>query len=137
MEYLHWGIECWLTQPDTKGSLHNYIAHYNVMRNGGYGWGTIVTKRPATSMLYATYNFEVENSNLRNEYNIIDRCAGYLVNIDPDAKEDFSFNIYVQDEGLTLGGLKGQAAIAGLDAPLLLNKHLSDEAPVFVLIPKK
>ncbi len=137
MEYLHWGIECWLTQPDKKGSLHNYMAHYNVMRNGGYGWGTIVTKRPSTSMLYATYNFEVENSNLRNEYNIIDRCAGYLVNIDPDANEDFSHNIYVQDEGMILGGLRGQGASAGLDAPLLLNKHLSDEAPVFILIPKK
>ena len=137
MEYCHWSIESWMTQPDSKGSLHNYAANYNVMRNSGYGWGTIVTKRPLNSMLYTTYNFKVESSNLSSKYNILDRCTGYLINIDANAKEDFSCHIYVQDEGLLLGGLRGKETNAGLDAPILLNKQMEDESPVFVLIPKK
>ncbi|MBE6572171.1 MAG: S-layer homology domain-containing protein [Ruminococcaceae bacterium] len=136
MEYCHWAIECWMTQPDSKGSLNNYSANYNVMRNGGYGWGTIVTKRPSTSMLYATYSLDVPSSNLTSKYNVLDRCAGYLINYAESAKEDFSCHIYVQDEGMILGGLRGKAANADAESPFLLNKHMKDESPVFVLITK-
>ena len=134
MEYVHWGIECWLTEPDSKGSLHNYLAHYNVLRNGGYGWGTIVTKRPANSMLYCTYNFKVASSNMLTEYNIIDRGAGEIVHVDANAAETLNSNIYVQHEGAVIGDLKGTVVKADIDAPFLLCKHVKDKSPVFVLI---
>ncbi len=134
MEYCHWGIESWMTQPDTEGSLDGYLAEYNVLRNGGYGWGTIVNNRQGNSMLYTFYNYTVKNTNLKNHYNIIDRGAGYLVNDDFEVKEVFSNDIYVQHKGMILGGLRGTDANADLDAPILIHKKLEDKDPVVVLI---
>ena len=134
MEYCHWGIESWMSQPDSYGSLDGYLAEYNVLRNGGYGWGTIVNERQENSMLYTFYGYTVENKNLKNQYNIIDRGAGFLIRDDSGVNEIFSNDIYVQHEGKILGGLHDTSANAGLDAPLLINKHLKDENPVVVLV---
>ena len=137
IEYCHWAIECWMTQPDSKGSLHNYLAHYNVLRNGGYGWGTIVTKRPSNSMLYCTYNFTVESSNMVTEYNIFDRGAGELVHVDSRAAEVLNSNIYIQHEGAAIGDLKGNASTSDLTAPFSLNKNVKDKSPIYVLINER
>lgn len=133
MEYCYWGIESWLTQPSRKDCLHeDFLAQYNVLRDGGYGWGSIVTDRDG--MLFGFYNIAVENRNLHTEFNIIDRCSGEILNIDSRANMTFDSNIYVQDEGKEIGNLKGRAAVAGKDSAQLIYDRLKDKNLIAVVV---
>src|SRR5699024_1151491 len=73
MEYVHWGIECWIDVENGRSELSNYRASYNLLRNGGYGWGSIVTNRQGVARLYSFSTVNAKNSNLKCEFNIIDR----------------------------------------------------------------
>ncbi len=133
MEYCYWGIESWLSKPTRKDCLHeDFLAQYNVLRDGGYGWGSIVTDR--NGMLFGFYNIEVENNNLHTEFNIIDRCSGEILNIDSNANMTFDSNIYVQDEGKAIGSLKGRGVIAGRDSAQLIYDRLKDKNLVAVVV---
>ncbi len=136
MEYCHWGIECWQTKEIGSPTQKNYASRYNVLRNGGYGWGSIVSKRQEQSRLYCFSTVESKNSNMLCEYTVIDRCAGYLLDVDSKSNEKFDRNIYVQNEDMTLGGLKGKGIAAGRDSAHEIKKQLDDENCVFVLIPR-
>ena len=136
MEYCHWGIECWIKPVSGSPSLNHYVSRYNVLRNGGYGWGSIVTNRQDSARLYSFSMVDAQNSDMLCEYTVIDRCSGYLLDIDKRSSEIFRSNIYVQDEGYTLGGLKGKATAATKDSARLIYDNLGDKNQVFVLIPK-
>jgi len=138
MEYCHWGIECWITPENQNNTLlKNYLAKYNVLRNGGYGWGSIVTNRMSHARLYSFSTVDAENENLHSEFNIIDRCAGYLLDIDKRSCETFDSNIYVQDEGKTLGGLKNKSTSTTKYGAIDIYENLGDENQIFVFIPKR
>ncbi len=136
MEYVHWGIECWMSKTNKDPELSGYLAKYNVMRNGGYGWGTIVSNRPGAARLYSFTSIVEKNSDLHSEYNIIDRCTGYLIDLDSDSTETVDSNIYVQDENNLIGRLKGTNSTARKDAILNVRNKLGDNNAVFVLIPR-
>ena len=136
MEYCHWGIECWQTGENTCRQK-NYRSRYNLLRNGGYGWGSIVTDRQELARLYSFSKVNGKNEDMLCEYTIIDRCSGFLIDVDANSKEKFSHNIYVQDEDKTVGGLKGDGASACRDSAYQIKKKLGDEDCVFVLIPRK
>lgn len=135
MEYVHWGIECWIGIENGRSELSNYRASYNLLRNGGYGWGSIVTNRQGVARLYSFSTVNAENSNLKCEFNIIDRCAGYLLDIDKRSCEEFDSNIYVQDEGKVLGGLKGKSVYCSKNGAQDIYDNLKDENEVFIFIP--
>lgn len=139
MEYVHWGIECWIkpTGDNKTTSLKNYLSQYNVLRMGGYGWGSIVTNRQSHARLYSFSTVDAENENMLCRFTIIDRCAGYLLDVDKRSCELFDSNIYVQDEGKTLGGLKGVSTAASGKAPVQIRDQLKDSNGIFVLIPEK
>lgn len=137
MEYVHWGIECWIQEKSKKCSFNNYLAAYNVLREGGYGWGSIVTNRQGAARLYSFSNTDGSNSDIYAEYNVIDRCAGYLLDIDKALKHEFDSNIYVQDEGKILGGLRGKGSLCSKRAAQDIYDNLKDENEVFVFIPVK
>ena len=132
IEYCHWGIECWMS-----GIQKNYASKYNLLRNGGYGWGSVVSQREHQAELYAFYNIDAKTENMLCEYTIVDRCAGLLMEIDSRSTEKYNSNIYVQDEGKALGGLKGKGEAAGRDSAYRISRALDDDTSVFVLIPKK
>ncbi|MBR5528243.1 MAG: S-layer homology domain-containing protein [Clostridia bacterium] len=134
MEYVHWGIECWITKQNKNPETNNYIAKYNVLRNIGYGWGSIVSNRQSSARLYSFTTVQAKNSNLRAEYNILDRSAGYLIDIDKNSCEEFSNNIYVQHKDGRLGTLKGTSASASYSSAKLITEKLKDASPFFVLV---
>ena len=138
MEYVHWGIESWLTMPTNKKSnLDGYLAQYNISRMGGYGWGTIVTDRVENSMLYALYNYTVPHKNLLCEYNIFDRAAGNLIYVDQNIKDVHNRNIYIQDEGKLFGALKGKTVYTAADTAEDIRNQMGTNDFIFVYIPKK
>ncbi len=134
MEYTHWGVECWISKQNKEPESHNYIAKDNVMRMGGYGWGTIVEKRQTSARLYSFTTMQAKNSNLKCENNIIDRCAGYLLDISNNSSEEFDSNIYVQNRYGNLGTLKGKSSSAKMDAASFVHDNLKDDHLVFVLV---
>ena len=134
MEYCHWGIECWTRAEGGSPAMSDYNSRFNVLRNGGYGWGSIVTKRQDSARLYSFSTVEGKNSDMYCEYTVIDRCSGYLLDIAKTSSEQFYSNIYVQDEGHVLGGLKGVHTNAAESGAKLIAEKLGDDNCVFVLI---
>ena len=57
---------------------------YNVCRDGGYGWGSKTRFR--TGRMYSG-SYPTNNSDELTEYNIFDRCHGYLLTLSANAKE--------------------------------------------------
>ena len=134
MEYTHWGVECWISKNVKSPESHNYLAKNNVIRNCGYGWGTIVANRQTSARLYSFTTFEAKNSNLKCENNIFDRSAGYLIDVSQNSKEEFDGNIYIQHKYKNLGTLKGKSASASEESAAFIAKNLKDKNLVFVLI---
>ena len=77
---------------------------------------------------------QAKNSNLKCENNIIDRCAGYLLDISKNSSEEFDSNIYVQNRYGNLGTLKGRSSSAKMDAASFVHENLKDDHLVFVLV---
>ena len=136
MEYTHWGIECWIAKSTKSPETNNYLAKDNVIRNCGYGWGTIVANRASSARLYSFTTLDAKNSNLKCENNILDRSAGYLIDIDSRSKEEFDANIYIQYENNRIGTLKGKSSDAKSNAAEFVFKNLKDGNLVFVLVTK-
>ena len=136
MEYCHWGIECWASAVSGKPKMSNYVSRYNVLRNGGYGWGSIVTNRQNSARLYSFSTVDGDASDMRCEYTIIDRCSGYLLDIDEHSPEQFYSNIYVQDEKHILGGLRDRQCNATKAGAVHILEHLGDTDLVYIFIPE-
>lgn len=146
MEYVFWGIEYYNAGPTTeqlkggkdtyKRVIKNVHSAYNLLRLGGYGWGSVVTKR--NSRLYSgsgAPNFE----NNVTEYNIFDRAYGNLLTLDGSAsKEVEDKNIYIQTIGQPLGTLKGVYADCDYNsANSIANLWGDKNAVVIVIDPAK
>ncbi len=142
MEYVHWGIETY-NAPPTKEILNgkkdtytrytkDYRARYNLLRFGGYGWGSLTRYRTNSARLYCCAAIS-DNEDQLAEYNIIDRCAGYLLNI-PDAdKEEFDKNIYIQTLGCTVGYIRGGAFTCDFTMADRISKNLGDKNAVVIV----
>ena len=140
MEYVFWAIESYNSPPsaeqlngkkDTYTRItRNYLADYNVMRLGGYGWGSIVRHR--TCQLYWC-NAISENYDCYSNYNILDRAYGYLIGYPTNHKEVPDKNIYIQHIGQPLR-LKASETKFGYDAAIQLAELWGDKNAVVVAI---
>ncbi|MBR5553553.1 MAG: S-layer homology domain-containing protein [Clostridia bacterium] len=138
MEYVFWAIESYNAPPklspgqeDTWTRItRNYLADYNVMRLGGYGWGSIVRHR--TSQLYWC-NAISENYDCYSQYNILDRAYGYLVGYPSNHNEVPDKNIYIQHIGQPLR-LKGQNIVCGYDFAEQIAESWGDKNAVVIVI---
>ena len=132
MEYLHWGIEFYNTGDGKKSTMTNYTARYNVLRNGGYGWGSIVTDRQKSARLYCGSVSNGKNENLLCEYNVIDRCAGYVMDTPSNTPEVYRNNIYVQTEGC-YGRFRGKAMTISMNNIETAYSGLKDDGMIFIV----
>ena len=132
MEYLHWGIEFYNTGDGKKSTMTNYTARYNVLRNGGYGWGSIVTDRQKSARLYCGSVSNGKNENLLCEYNVIDRCAGYVMDTPSNTPEVYRNNIYVQTEGC-YGRFRGKAMTISMNNIETVYSGLKDDGMIFIV----
>ena len=103
------------------------------MRNGGYGWGSIVRFRQKGARLYCGASLS-ENYDETTEYNILDRCAGYLVSVPANSNEFYDKNIYIQTLGCTLGSLKGVNKTCDYNSHINIKNHLGDNNAVVVVV---
>ena len=142
MEYVYWGIEFYNMPPrgnDLAGNEDTYTritgnvaSEYNLLRLGGYGWGSIVRHRGAE--LYAG-RFLSENHDCYARYNIFDRAYGELLVLDEKSNEVDDKNIYIQHIGQPLGRLKKAGAVTcGHDAAQRIANDFGDKNAVVVLI---
>ena len=141
IEYVFWGIEFYNAPPsaaqlngakDTYTRItRNVTSAYNVLRYGGYGWGSIVRYRSCQLYCGSTLS---ENENCKAEYNIFDRATGYLLNLPSNSNEVEDKNIYIQTIGAPLGNLKGVTASCGYDSLTTLKNRWGDKNAVLVLI---
>ena len=141
IEYVHWGIEFYNAPTGTDEELENDYTrdvydYYNVCRMGGYGWGSITRERTRGARLYCGASLS-ENYDQFTEYNIFDRCAGYLINLPSNSTETDNRNIYIQDVGCTLGLLKGTTVTCSYNAYSHIKNLLGDENAVVVIIEEK
>lgn len=111
IEYCFWGIEVFnniratgSTVPDENKYTGNVNIFYNLLRSQGYGWGSITRQRDGRA--YSVTNIDPNNDNELTEYNIFDRCYGWLLNVEAETNEIDRKNIYVQTLGMQFGALK-------------------------------
>ena len=141
IEYVFWGIEFY-NAPPTAAQLNgqkdtytritrNVTSAYNLLRFGGYGWGSIVRYR--SSQLYCGSTLST-NENCKSEYNIFDRATGYLLNLPSNSNEVCDKNIYIQTVGYPLGNLKGVTATAGYESLKSINTRWGDKNAVVIVI---
>ena len=114
IEYVYWGIEFYNAPPtadqlggkkDTyKRLTENVRSAFNILRFGGYGWGSITRYRPCQLYCGSTLS---ANKNCIAEYNIFDRAAGNLLKLPSNSTEIQDKNIYIQTLGQNLGNLRG------------------------------
>ena len=139
MEYCHWGIEFYNSlgdgkeNPDSKYTKDVHMA-YNVCRMGGMGWGSKVRYR--TGLLYCGSSLSANEDEL-TEYNIFDRCHGYLLNLPANSNEVDDKNIYIQTIGEPLGNLKGVSVTCDYNAAAAIEKYWGDKNAVVIVIDPK
>ncbi|MBR5527451.1 MAG: hypothetical protein IKV97_00505, partial [Clostridia bacterium] len=130
------------TAADLKGKKDTYRREtsnvrsaFNVLRLGGYGWGSIVRYRG--SQLYCGSVLS-ENKNCIAEYNIFDRATGNLVQLPSNATEIQDKNIYIQTAGRPLGSLRGTGISCTYEAEKEIRERWGDKnAVVIVIDPEK
>ncbi len=139
IEYVHWGIEFYNAYSSGEDPATDYTRdvydYYNVCRMGGYGWGSLTRNRTKGARLYCGASLSANYDQL-TEYNIFDRCAGYLINLPENSTETDNKNIYIQDIGCTLGFLKGTTVTCSYNAYSNIKDYLGDENAVVVVIDK-
>ncbi|MBR5527963.1 MAG: S-layer homology domain-containing protein [Clostridia bacterium] len=145
MEYVYWAVEFYNKPPTAEqlaGKKDNYkritrnvYIAYNVMRKGGYGWGSIVRNRGCE--LYSGAQVS-ETANCLTEYNIIDRAYGQLLVLDSKSKEVDDKNIYIQHIGQPIGQLRGASIKCDYSMAYNIANHWEDKNAVVVVIdPEK
>ncbi len=147
IEFCHWGIEFYNapTKPeqyvDGKDPYfrltENVRDRYNVVRDSGFGWGTWYKDRMHVAQAYCGAFFSANRDEL-TEYNIFDRCSGWLLNMHEAGEEVQSKNFYIQYEGRPLGNLRGpRNVVFDENAVENIRNHWRDKEPVVVMIPKE
>lgn len=71
------------------------------------------------------------------EYNIFDRCHGYLLNLPANSNEVDDKNIYIQTIGEPLGNLKGVSVTCDYNAAAAIEKYWGDKNAVVIVIDSK
>ena len=136
MEYCFWSIEFYnapgdgKTPPEQKYTRDVHMA-YNVCRDGGYGWGSKTRFR--TGILYCGSALSANEDEL-TEYNVFDRCHGYLLNLPANSNEVDDKNIYIQIIGEPLGNLKGSVVTCDYNAAEAIAKYWEDKNAVVIVI---
>lgn len=107
-EYCHWSIEFY--NAPCKGThsriTRNVLVEENIIRMGGYGWGSEFRRTGAT--LYNSFglsNVPEETSNFLAKNNIFFRSQGPIFRLNSNASErnlTFDGNLYIQDYGKQL-----------------------------------
>lgn len=138
IELCHWGIEFYNamgdgTTPASRKYTRDVHIAYNVVRDSGYGWGSITRYRQGGSYAYCGSSLSLNEDEL-TEYNIFDRSAGYVIYLPANSNEKDDKNIYIQNEGNTLGMLKGNYFKCDFDAAYNIRKYLGDENAVVIVI---
>lgn len=140
IEYCHWGIEFYNSPGDGSVSVdpsrkytRDVISAYNVIRNTGYGWGSITRYRTTGSFAYCGSSLSL-NEDEHTIYNIFDRGAGYLVYLPSNSNEEDDKNIYVQTVGNRLGLLKGVYRDCDYNAAEYIKEDLGDKNAVVIVI---
>lgn len=138
MEYCHWGIEFY-NAPAKSTSVPKYVKDvhiaYNICRTGGMGWGSIVRERKG--MLYCGSSLDSRNSDELTEYNVFDRCYGYLLTLPASSKEVDDKNIYIQFKGEMLGNLKGTYLTCDYDAADNIAKYWGDKNAITIVLDEE
>ena len=131
MEYNHWGIEFYNLRGDTydissesKVTRNVHIA-YNIMRKGGFGWGTQERYRSTAARLYSGTSMAANYAEL-TEYNVFDRCTGYLYDVDSTSEEVLNRNIFVQYEDMIFGCIYGRYQKNFFDSAYAIRSYLKD-----------
>lgn len=99
IEYCHWSIE--FNNPPADSGEARYsenINHsYNVLRRGGYGWGSIQFNRTQFATLYNCFGL-AEARGVVCEKNILETCTGLLYRMRLQGDKDIIFrnNLNIQ-----------------------------------------
>ena len=136
MEYCFWGIEFYnaLGEEKTPASqkyTKDVISAYNILNESGYGWGS--TTRYRTGYAYCGSSLSTNSEQYAN-YNIFNKCSGYLLNLPSNSTETPDKNIYVQTLGLPLGNLKGSYAVCDYDAAKQISDKWGDKNPIIIVL---
>ncbi len=107
-ELCHWSIEYY--NNHSKGgdrTVSNVNVHHNVVRRGGYGWGS--RGRAKGAALFNSFILTPKTSNFVNNSNIYDRCAGGIIRFyeGGDRKIINVNNTYIQKRDGYLGEAYG------------------------------
>ena len=142
MEYCFWGIEFYNSPgdgttpaaPAATKYTRDVISAYNVLNESGYGWGS--TTRYRSGYAYCGSSLSL-NEDQHANYNVFNKCSGYLLNLPSNSTETPDKNIYIQTRGLPLGNLKGYNVTCNYDAAEQIAKRWGDKnAIVIVLEPE-
>ncbi len=145
MEYVYWGIEFYNSPPsasqlEAEGKTEdtytrytsNVASEYNLLRLGGYGWGSIVRHRGSSLYCGSTLS---DNYDCYAKYNIFDRAYGDLLTLPANSNEVEDCNIYIQHIGQPLGKLKETArTMCDYLSVEKLSEKWGDENAVVVII---
>ncbi len=141
MEYVYWGIEFYNAPPTAEqlgNAKDNYTrltenvtSAYNILRLGGYGWGSITRYRG--SQLYCGSTLS-EQKNCKAEYNIYDRAAGNLLSLPSNATEVQDSNIYIQTLGKPWGRLRTNTYTCDFESATSIEKYWGDKNAVVIVI---
>ncbi len=103
-EFCHWSIEFYnMETPDNVRYVHNVRIHHNILRLGGYGWGS--RGRENAAALFNSFGLCRDTENHIAYNNIFDRCAGGIVRYanENDKKIRTFDNVYIQRRDGALG----------------------------------
>ncbi len=139
MEYNHWGVEFYNLRgakvDDESAVKYTRDVHiaYNIMRKGGFGWGTKERHRSTAARLYSGSSLSA-NYNELTEYNIFDRCTGYLYDVPDNSNEVLDKNIFIQYEDMIFGCIYGRYQKNLFDSAKMMRYYLKDDDSVLVFI---
>lgn len=139
MEYNHWGVEFYnlrgasYDENSTVKYTRNIHIAYNIMRHGGFGWGTKERYRSTAARLYSGSSLSA-NYNELTEYNIFDRCTGYLYDVPSNSQEVLDKNIFVQYEDMIFGCIYGRYQKNLFDSAKMIRLYLKDDDSVLVFV---
>ena len=135
LEKCYWNIEIYNSRSAAgiRTEITDVYIAYNVLNDGGYGWGSAMKNRLGLS--YSQLKVPKTNKDMLSEYNIINRCSGDILRLDDaDNNEVERNNIYVQDYGKSIGVLKGQTVdFCDYSARCYISQYLKDTTSLMIV----
>ena len=136
IEYCYWGIEFYNKRggnvPDSRKHTKDVHIAYNVLNESGYGWGSKVRDRDGYA--YCGTSMAANYDEL-TEYNIINKCSGWLILLDSTSTEVHSRNFYIQTKGHYIGNIKSiYNVVCDNSAAGYIGKGLGAKEPVVIVL---